>query len=166
LDWAGTVGRTRKNNQLFVNAVVWRIRTGVPWRDLPERFDHLNSIARRFHRWPLAGVWQTIFQAVQEPDWKWVLLESTTIKAHAAAAGQKSQAPVEYLGRSQSGFHTKLSGVIDTLGNCVHPDLMPSAQANCLLVPDLLAALPQKPGNMVVGETHDTDTVLASITAH
>lgn len=85
----GTAGGTGRNNRLFVNAVVWRIRTGVPWRDLPERFGNWNSIARRFRRWALAGAWQTIFQAVQEPDWEWVMVDSTTVKAHAAAAGQK-----------------------------------------------------------------------------
>ena len=86
---AGTAGGTGRDNQLFINAVVWRVRTGVPWRDLPERFGNWNSIARRFRRWAQAGAWQTIFQAVQEPDWEWVLVDSTTVKAHAAAAGQK-----------------------------------------------------------------------------
>ena len=85
----GTAGGTGRNNQLFVNAVVWRVRTGVSWRDLPERFGNWNSIARRFRRWALAGAWQKIFQAVQEPDWEWVMLDSTTVKAPAAAAGQK-----------------------------------------------------------------------------
>ena len=85
----GTAGGTGRDNQLFVNAVVWRVRMGVPWRDLPEGFGNWNSIARRFRRWAQAGAWQTIFQAVQEPDWEWVLVDSTTVKAHAAAAGQK-----------------------------------------------------------------------------
>ena len=56
----GTAGGTGKYNRLFVNAVVWR--------DLPERFGKWNSVARRFRRWAQAGAWQTIFQAVQEPD--------------------------------------------------------------------------------------------------
>lgn len=85
----GTAGGTGEDNRLFVNAVVWRIRTGIPWRDLPERFGNWNSTARRFRRWAKAGVWKKIFQAVQEPDWEWVLVDSTTVKAHAAAAGQK-----------------------------------------------------------------------------
>ena len=86
---AGTAGGTGQDNRLFVKAVVWRIRTGIPWRDLPERFGNWNSTARRFRRWALAGVWKKIFQAVQEPDWEWVMLDSTSVKAPAAAAGQK-----------------------------------------------------------------------------
>ena len=103
---AGTAGGTGRDNQLFVNAVVWRVRTGVPWRDLPERFGNWNSIARRFRRWAQAGAWQTIFQAVQEPDWEWVLVDSTTVKAHAAAAGQKKFGSVR-VPRPQPGrlFH-------------------------------------------------------------
>ena len=46
----GTAGGTGTDNHLFVNAVVWRVRTGVPWRDLPERFGKWNSVARRFGR--------------------------------------------------------------------------------------------------------------------
>ncbi len=89
----GTAGGTGADNRLFVHAVVWRVRTGVAWRDLPERFGKWNSIARRFRRWAQAGAWQAIFQAVQEPDWEWVLLGSTSIKAHVAAAGQKKVTP-------------------------------------------------------------------------
>ena len=89
----GTAGGTGKNNRLFINAVVWRVRTGVPWRDLPERFGKWNSIARRFRRWARAGAWQKIFTAVQEPDWEWVLVDSTTVKAHPQAAGQKKVRP-------------------------------------------------------------------------
>lgn len=89
----GTAGGTGRHNRRFVNAVVYRVRTGCAWRDLPERFGPWNTVARRFRRWAQAGVWETIFQAVQEPDYGWVLVDSTTIKAHKAAAGQKKARP-------------------------------------------------------------------------
>lgn len=89
----GTSGGTGRDNRLFVNAVVWRVRTGTAWRDLPERFGKWNTIARRFRRWALSGAWHHIFLALQEPDWEWVLADSTTIKAHVAAAGQKKARP-------------------------------------------------------------------------
>ena len=59
-----------------------------------------------------------------------------------------------------------MHGVIDALGNCVHLDLTPGEQADCLLVPDLLAALPEKPGKVVADKAYDTNAVLAAITAH
>lgn len=85
----GTGGGTGRDNRQFVNAVVYRVRTGCSWRDLPERFGPWNTVARRFRRWAQAGVWQALFEAVQEPDYAWVLVDSTTVKAHKAAAGQK-----------------------------------------------------------------------------
>lgn len=89
----GTSGGTGRDNRLFVTAVFYRTRTGIPWRDLPARFGNWNTIARRFRRWALAGVWETLFLAVQEPDYEWVLVDSTTVKAHKAAAGQKKVRP-------------------------------------------------------------------------
>ena len=57
----GTSGGTGHDNRLFVNAVFYRVRTGIGWRDLPERFGNWNSVARRFRRWVLAGVWEKVF---------------------------------------------------------------------------------------------------------
>jgi transposase len=87
----GRLGTGRDNRQ-FVNAVLYRVRTGCAWRDLPERFGCWNTVARRFRRWATAGVWQALFEAVQEPDYAWVLVDSTSVKAHKAAAGQKKAA--------------------------------------------------------------------------
>lgn len=57
-------------NQLFINAVLWRIRTGILWRGLPERFGHWNSVARRSARWARKKVWHRLFRAIQELDWE------------------------------------------------------------------------------------------------
>jgi transposase len=65
----------------------------MPWRDLPARFGNWNPIARRFRRWALAGVWEALFRAVQEPDYEGALVDSTTGKAHKAAAGHKKVRP-------------------------------------------------------------------------
>ncbi len=86
-------GGSSETNRLFINAVLWRVRTGIPWRDLPERFGSWNSVARRFARWAAQKVWQRLFAAIQEPDWEWVLVDSTAVKAHPQAAGQKKAAP-------------------------------------------------------------------------
>lgn len=80
-------------NRLFISAVLWRVRTGTPWRDLPERFGNWNSVARRFSRWADKKVWQRLFAAIQEPDWEWVLVDSTAVKVHPHAAGQKKARP-------------------------------------------------------------------------
>ena len=79
---AGDPGQTAKDNRLFLDAVLWIVRTGAPWRDLPERLGELNNTFQRFNRWAKRGVWQRIFDAFQVPDLEWVMLEATIIRAH------------------------------------------------------------------------------------
>lgn len=85
----GDPGVTAKDNRLFVNAVLWIAHTGAQWRDLPERFGNWNSVGKRFERWAKNGVWQRVFEALKDPDLEWLILDSTVIRAHQDAAGQK-----------------------------------------------------------------------------
>jgi transposase len=87
----GIRGRTAKDNRLFVDAVLWIGKTGAPWRDLPERFGDWNTAWRRFDRWSRKGVWKAVFDALQDPDLEWLLLDSTIIRAHPHAAGAKKR---------------------------------------------------------------------------
>jgi putative transposase len=87
----GDVGRSAADNRLFLNAVLWIARSGAPWRDLPERFGPWNSVYQRFRRWSKKGVWKQVFEQLQEADLDWLLLDSTTIRAHQHAAGQKNE---------------------------------------------------------------------------
>jgi putative transposase len=82
-------GVTAKDNRQFVNGVLWIARSGAPWRDLPERYGLWNSVYQRFNRWSKAGVWERVFTALQDADDEWLMLDSTTIRAHQQAAGQK-----------------------------------------------------------------------------
>lgn len=85
---AGDRGRTGADNRLFVEAVLWIARTGVPWRDLPPEFGTWNSVFRRFSRWADKGVWQKIFATLsQDADFEEVFLDSTIVRAHQHAAG-------------------------------------------------------------------------------
>lgn len=78
-------------DRLFVNAVLYVAKTGIPWRDLPDRFGPWNSVWRRFDRWSRRGVWQAVFEALQDPDLEWLILDSTVIRAHPSAAGAKKK---------------------------------------------------------------------------
>lgn len=89
----GDVGRSAADNRLFINAVLWIARSGGPWRDLPERFGAWNSIYQRFRRWAKSSVWQEVFDKLQEPDLDWLMIDSTTVRAHQHSAGQKKMIP-------------------------------------------------------------------------
>ena len=83
-------GVTAKDNRLFMEAVLWKVRVGGPWRDLPEGFGPWNSIFRRFRRWAERGVFQRIFEAVSgDPDFEYALIDGTIISVHQKASGAK-----------------------------------------------------------------------------
>jgi len=85
----GQPGVTAKDNRLFIDAVLWIARTGAPWRDLPLRFGHWNSVWKRFDRWSKKGVWERIMNELGDSDFKKLILDSTVIRAHQHAAGKK-----------------------------------------------------------------------------
>lgn len=88
----GDPGRTAADNRLFVEAVVYVLKTGIPWEDLPARYGKPNSVWKRFDRWCAAGVWERIAHALGEPDLEEVQLDSTSIKAHPVASTGRRQA--------------------------------------------------------------------------
>jgi transposase len=74
----------------FIDAVIYRARTGIPWRDLPERFGPWKSIYNRFRNWSLAGHWERIFKALRvEVDEEGCIVDGTSIRAHQDASGGK-----------------------------------------------------------------------------
>jgi transposase len=84
----GHVGGTAANNRPFVDAVVFRYRTGVSWRDLPERFGNGVAVHRRYCRWCLSGVFTRVFEIVSvEADAEYMLIDSTSVRAHQHSAG-------------------------------------------------------------------------------
>ena len=84
----GSVGRTAKNNRLFVEAILYRYRAGIPWRDLPERFGDFRVVHTRFTRWSRQGVWEEIFKVLaQDADNEYAMIDSTIIRAHQHSAG-------------------------------------------------------------------------------
>ena len=85
-------GSTGRDNRMFVEGVLWIVRTGAPWRDLPEAFGEWNSVFRRFSRWSRKGVWRRMFEALSDdPDFEYLIVDSTIIRAHQHAAGAKKR---------------------------------------------------------------------------
>ena len=86
----GHVGVTAADNRLFVDAVVYRYRAGIPWRDLPERFGSWKNVHRRFSRWSKSGVWKQVFDHLAaDADNEYAMIDSTIVRAHQHSAGAK-----------------------------------------------------------------------------
>src|SRR3954449_11179219 len=107
----GHVGVTAKDNRLFVEAVLYRYRAGIPWRDLPERFGFWKAVHTRFSRWAASGVWEKVFQHLAEAaDNEYAMIDSTIVRAHQHSAGMIRRPPrstlFPYLFRSRwSPYH-------------------------------------------------------------
>jgi transposase len=88
---ASDPGRTAADNRLFVNGVLWVLRSGARWSDLPERYGKYKSVHKRFTRWARAGVWERVFASlVRDRDNEYLMIDSSIVRAHAqAATGQK-----------------------------------------------------------------------------
>ena len=89
-------GAPRKDDRPVVHGILWKLATGAPWRDLPERYGPWQTVYTRFRRWTLGGVWDGIFAAVQRQadaagqiDWTVHFVDGTVIRAHQHAAGAK-----------------------------------------------------------------------------
>ena len=86
----GDPGRPGADNRLFVEAVLWVVRAGTPWRDLPAAFGKWYSVWRRFRRWALKGVFERVFKELsQDPDFEYALIDGTIIKVHRHGTGAK-----------------------------------------------------------------------------
>ena len=80
----------KRGDRLFIDAVLFRAKTGVPWRDLPERFGPWKTVYNRFTRWAILGVWEKIFKALQIPDEELAsIVDGSVVRAHQDAAGGK-----------------------------------------------------------------------------
>ena len=126
----GHVGRPATDNRTFINAVLWILRTGAPWRDLPPDYGCWKNTQRRFCRWRDRGVWEALLeQTIEDPDLEWLMIDATHIKVHPHAAGAKGGN--QDMSRSKGG----------SIRNCIWPWMRMVVRSEPLLqmVPRLIA---------------------------
>jgi len=86
----GDPGRSGRDNRLFVEAVLWLVRAGAPWRDLPPRFGKWETVWKRFRRWAEKGVFERMFEALSgDPDFEYALIDGTIVKVHRHGTGAR-----------------------------------------------------------------------------
>jgi transposase len=86
----GKWGGIAADNRRFINAVLWILRTGAPWRDLPPDYGGWSNTHRRFIRWRDAGRWERLLNAlIQEPDFEWLMIDASHVKVHQHGTGAR-----------------------------------------------------------------------------
>ncbi|HEY5721991.1 MAG TPA: IS5 family transposase [Allosphingosinicella sp.] len=158
-------GSTGQDNRMFVEGVLWIVRTGSPWRDLPEAFGEWNSVFRRFSRWSFKGVWERIFEAMaDDPDFEYLIVDSTIVRAHQHAAGAKKGGPEDQaIGRSRGGLSTKIHMAVRGLGCPVRFILTAGQRGDA---PQAFALIEGLPAEAVMGDTaYDADRLRQVIAA-
>ena len=92
-------GRTGSDNRNFVNGVLWVLRSGARWYDLPERYGKWKTVHKRFTRWAKSGVWEKVFKSLlRDRDNAYMMLDSSLVKAHQQAATGKGGAAIRLWG--------------------------------------------------------------------
>ena len=87
---SGDPGRSAADNRLFVEAILWMVRAGAPWRDLPNSFGPWNSVFRRFRRWAKGGVFERVFAVLGgDSDFEYAMVDGTIVRVHQHATGAK-----------------------------------------------------------------------------
>ncbi len=110
-------GRPRNSDREIVEGILWVLRTGAPWRDLPSEFPSWKTCYTRYSRWVKAGIFERILDFLTtESDDEWHMMDSTVIRAHQHAAGMHNEDSDQALGRSRGGFSSKIHTKVDSLG--------------------------------------------------
>lgn len=93
-----STGRPSKDHRTILNGILWILRTGAPWRDLPERYGSWQTVYSRFRRWQQAGIWEQVLTTIQSDaahdgslDDSLALIDSSSIRAHQHAAGARKR---------------------------------------------------------------------------
>jgi putative transposase len=137
-----TRGQSGRDNRMFVEAVLWIVRTGSPWRDLPDIFGAWNTNFRRFSRWSAKGIWQRIFTAMaDDPDFEYLVLDSTIVAAQPDAARAKKGlriGPSPLATRAE--HHDSSEGARSWLSGSDHPRRAPTEATSHDQPPRLMPA--------------------------
>ncbi|HEZ0011141.1 TPA: IS5 family transposase, partial [Neisseria meningitidis] len=106
-----------KNDRTVMEAILWKLRTGAPWRDIPIELGSWKTAYNRFNRWSKKGLWQKFFFDLRkEIDKEWVFIDGSYVRCHQHASGARRGFD-RAIGQSRGGNTTKIHLCVDSHGN-------------------------------------------------
>ena len=154
----------KKTLRMTVEGILFRIRTGQPWRDLPPEFGHWNSVYKKFNAWSKKGIWRRLLNAlVIEPDLEWIFMDGSYVKAHQHSAGAAGGNP-ESVGISRAGRTSKIHLLVDACGFPYAFTLTGGEVHDATAAPDLVNKIAG--GDTVIADKgYDSEKIRAQIEA-
>lgn len=148
-------------NRIVVNAILWILRSGAPWRDLPDHFPNWKSVHTRFLRGSKAGVWKGVLDVLAlGADDEVAILDASIVRVHMDAVGGKKSGS-EQIGRSRGGPTTKIHALVDGLGN---PTKIALTEGQVHDVTQALEMLKEARSRSVLADkAYDSNAVVAAI---
>ena len=158
-------GRTAVSNRRTLEGILWILRTGAPWRDVPPQFGKWNTLHRRFRRWSKTGVFDRVFAAkVGDRELRSIMVDGTFAKVHQHGAGALTSgdapevsAKRQNIGRSKGGLTTKVMAVIDDAGEMVKFGMSPGNLQESPLLPDLIDGVSSS--ELIADKAYDTNGI-------
>lgn len=133
----------KPNLRMMVEGMLYRMRTGLPWRDLPSEFGLWNSLYQKFNRWSSKNKLMKIFKVLaQDPDLEWEFIDGSIVKAHQHSTGAAS-VDNEAIGKSVAGNTTKIHMAVDGFSLPIGFILTGGEVHDCKAAPEFVASLPQ-----------------------
>jgi transposase len=151
-------GIPRADDRRILSGIFWILRSGAPWRDLPDNYGPHTTCYNRFVRWRRAGIWDQIMEALAKSyDAGVQMIDTSVVRVHrhgACVAGNKQQ----QMGRSRGGLSSKIHAVVDTNGLPVQLGLTPGEAHDNRLCSILLTGL--HPRTMLLADrAYDADWI-------
>lgn len=132
----------KPNLRSMVEGMLYRMRVGCPWRDLPSTFGCWNSIYKKFNRWSSQDKLMNIFKAlIQEPDLEWELMDASIVRAHQHSAGAASEEE-QAIGKSKGGNTTKIHMAVESFGLPIEFELTGGEVQENKIASEFVAKLP------------------------
>ena len=151
-------GVPRVDDRRILNGVFWILRSGAPWRDLPESFGPHTTCYNRFVRWRRAGVWDRIMDTLATAnDAAMQMIDTSVVRVHqhgACIASNRQQ----HMGRSRGGLTSKIHAVVDAVGLPVRLGLTPGEAHDNRLCSVLLGEL-QPRTTLLADRGYDADWI-------
>ena len=155
-------GRPPMNHRHRLDGILWICRTGAPWRDLPVAFGKWNSVWKQFRRWCETGVWDLLLQALADGGGALDMLQmidSTIVRAHRCAAGERTEEQTQALGRSRGGFSTKIHVRCNAAGLPIGIVLSEGEAHDVTAYDGLMQERDSDPGAMLADKGYDSDAI-------